>query len=349
MIKILIAEDSPVTLEYVKHILASAGDFEVVSTAKDGEKAVAFAQTTGPDVILMDINMPRMDGFEATRRIMETKPVPIVIFSASWNPEDVEKTFKAMEAGALTVLEKPAGPGSPDAEHMIRELLQTLRLMSEVPVVRRWNRQREKPASPGLPSLKEEVEVSDGTEIVAIGSSTGGPSVLNAILSMLPKDFSAPILIVQHISEGFQTGLAEWLEKSCYFSVCVARHNNPLEPGHVYMSPDKLHMGVTKEGRIALSDAPPENYVRPSVSYLFRSVAREFGRKAAGVLLTGMGKDGANELKLIKESGGVTIVQDKESSVVHGMAGEAIKLDAAKYVLTPEKIAAMLASTVSKK
>lgn len=345
MIRVLIAEDSPTTVEYVKHILGSAGDFEVVAVAPDGEQAVALAAREKPDVILMDINMPRMNGFEATRAIMETKPAPIVIFSASWDPEDVDKTFSAMEAGALAVLQKPPGPGSPDADPKIRELVQSLRLMSEVPVVRRFARRREKEAARGLrPAARQGARQGAAApclgvvELIAIGASTGGPPALHKVLSPLPRDFPVPILVVQHISEGFLAGLASWLDQSCDLRVCVAGHRDPLEPSHVYMAPDKLHLGVASQGAIALSDAPPENNVRPSASHLFRSVAREYGKMAAGVLLTGMGKDGARELGLIKDSGGVTIAQDEESSVVHGMPGEAIKLGNAALVLPPAEI-----------
>ncbi|MFH1742853.1 MAG: CheB methylesterase domain-containing protein, partial [bacterium] len=144
------------------------------------------------------------------------------------------------------------------------------------------------------------------------------------------------------ISQGFLEGLAGWLDKSCDLAVCVAKHSERAEAGHVYLAPDKLHMGVTRDGRIALSDTPPEHSVRPSVSYLFRSVAREFGKKAVGVLLTGMGKDGSDELKLIKDNGGITIAQDEASSIVHGMPGEAIKIGAAVHVLAPEMIAQTL-------
>lgn len=349
MIRVLIAEDSPVAMEYLKHILVSSGSFEVVATARDGERAVKLAEATNPDVILMDINMPRMDGFEATRRIMEAQPTPIVIVSASWDPRDVNKTFQAMEVGAVAALEKPPGPGHPNAERLIREILQTVRLMSEVPVVRRWARRREKEAPRERRLLKEVGAISDGIELVAMGTSTGGPPVIRTILSDLPKGFSAPILIVQHIAEGFLAGFAEWVDRSCDLSVGLGRHGQALEPGHVYLAPDKLHMGVTREGRIALNDGPPENNLCPSVSYLFRSVAREFEEKAAGVLLTGMGEDGAQELKLIRDCGGVTIVQDRESSAVHGMPGEAERLGAATHVLPPDMIAQVLKSITKKR
>ena len=258
MIKVTIVEDSPTTAEYVKFVIEAAGGFEVISVATDGEMAVSQVRYRKPDVILMDINMPRMNGFEATRAIMETNPVPIVIFSASWDPEDVEKTFQAMEAGALAVLEKPPGAGSPGADTMTRELVQTLRLMSEIPVVRR--RPHSKDQSVGVESPDRIIIESAGaTELVAIGASTGGPPVLHKILSKLPGNFAVPILIVQHIAAGFLPGLAGWLDNSCALTVQAARHRDPLEAGHVYLAPDKLHMGVAGRGAIALNDTAPEH------------------------------------------------------------------------------------------
>jgi two-component system chemotaxis response regulator CheB len=167
-------------------------------------------------------------------------------------------------------------------------------------------------------------------------------------LTGLPKDFSIPVLIVQHIAAGFVQGFADWLAQSAGFSTHVASAGEDLRPGHVYIAPDGYHMGVRSACRIVLSQDEPENGLRPSISYLFRSVAQVFGPNAVGILLTGMGKDGAEELRLLKEKGAVTIVQDKDSSVVHGMPGEAIKLDAARQVLPPERIATTLASLAKK-
>ncbi len=342
MIKVLIVEDSRLFREYLTHIIESAGGFSIVGIAENGEEAVALARKRNPDVILMDVHMPRMDGFEATRRIMESRPKPIVVISASWNPDDVEKTFMALQAGALAVLEKPRGPGMPGTDLMIRELVDTTRLMSEVPVVRRFTRpSRTRAISEARPPT-EVREVSEPIGVVAIGASTGGPPAVQQILSELPQDFQAPIMIVQHICEGFLPGLAEWLRKSTSLPVELGKHEELLRPGSVYVAPDRLQMGVTDRGRIALCDTAPENGVIPSASYLFRSAAGVFGKRAVGVLLTGMGKDGAEELKLIKDNGGVTIAQDKETSVVFGMPGEAVRLAATTHVLPVGEIAKKL-------
>jgi two-component system chemotaxis response regulator CheB len=179
-------------------------------------------------------------------------------------------------------------------------------------------------------------------KVVAIGASTGGPPVLQTIFSMLPPDFRVPIMVVQHIAAGFLQGMIDWLSQTSGRPIKTAGPGESLAPGYIYFPPEGFHMGLGRDGRITLGSEQPENGMRPSVSYLFRSVAGAMPRSAAGVLLTGMGKDGAMELKLIRDGGGITIAQDEESSVVHGMPGEAIKEGGAVYVLPPDRIAAML-------
>jgi two-component system chemotaxis response regulator CheB len=180
--------------------------------------------------------------------------------------------------------------------------------------------------------------------VVALGASTGGPPVLQTILSGLPRDYPAPVLIVQHMAAGFVQGFAEWLAQSSALPVQLAAQGETILPGHVYVAPDEFQMKVERGGRIALSKDAPEGGLRPAVSYLFRSLVEAYGGEAVAVLLTGMGRDGAEEMKLLRDSGAITIAQDKESCVVHGMPGEAIKLDAAQLILPPEKIAPLLAS-----
>lgn len=180
--------------------------------------------------------------------------------------------------------------------------------------------------------------------IVAIGASTGGPPVLQAILAGLPKNFPAPVLIVQHIAAGFTRGFVEWLGQSSNLPVHVPAHGERVLPGQAYVAPDGLHMAVDPDSRVRLRTDEPENGLRPSVACLFRSVAKAYGQSAVGVLLTGMGKDGALELKLMKDQGAVTIAQDRETAIVHGMPGEAIKLGGATYVLPPEQIRLALTS-----
>lgn len=340
-IKVLIVEDSPVAQEFLTYILTSDPEMQIVGVANNGEEALTLVAREKPDVITMDIHMPVMDGFEATRRIMETHPTSIVIVSGSTSAAELSSTFRAIEAGALAVVLRPPGLDHEEFESASKELIQTVKLMSEIKVVKRIaaREKKWKPSTgPGLPAPKAEMEI----RVAAIGASTGGPAILLQILSVLPKDLSYPILIVQHIANGFISGFIEWLGSTSQFPVSIAVHGQDLIPGHAYVAPDGFHMGVKDGPRVVLSDHAPENGLRPSVAYLFRTVAQVFGPQSMGILLTGMGKDGADALKTMKERGAITVAQDEESSVVYGMPGEAVRLGAATHVLSPEGIAAML-------
>jgi two-component system chemotaxis response regulator CheB len=348
LIKVLIVDDSLVVREFLQHLLTSDPDIQVVGMAGDGDEAVQLVHRMKPDVVTMDIHMPKMDGYQAIRKIMETHPVPVIIVSSSWDPQEVGNSFRAMEAGAVAALVKPQGPGHPDHANAAKELIQTVKLMSEVKMVRRWVRPSRDPATPAFqPPLAIRPKPSE-FDILVLGASTGGPPVLQTILFRLPKDLPVPIVIVQHIAQGFVQGLLEWLNQTTGFPMHLASHGERLLPGHVYFAPDGHHIGVEADGQAMLSIDPPENGLRPSVSFLFRSVARNFGSKAIGVLLTGMGKDGAEELRLMRNRGAITFAQDQASSVVHGMPGEAVKLDAAVHVLSPEGIAESLRNLIGK-
>lgn len=339
IIKVLVVEDSPTVRELLVGLLNSDSSLHVVGAVADGDEALSAVMRHRPDVVTMDVHMPRMNGLVATRQIMETAPVPIVIITGSAEPESVAVTFDAMEAGALTVLQRPLGHGHPSHAAMARELIQTIKLMSEVKVVRRWPMNRHRAAARPASAAGREQGVP---RIVAIGASTGGPPALHRIISGLPREFPLPIVVVQHMASGFIEGFVDWLRGTCSIAVSVGVNGGILAPGHVYVAPDERHMTIERGGRISLNREPPENGLRPSVSSLFRSVAESYGGDAIAGLLTGMGRDGAEELRLLKQAGAVTFVQDKDSSVVHGMPGEAIKLDAAMFILPPEKMAAML-------
>lgn len=343
MTRVLIVEDSPVARELLTHILSSDADIQIIGSAANGREAVEFVSFNKPDLIAMDIHMPVLDGFEATRTIMETHPVPIVIVTGSSDMRDLETSFRAIAAGALTVLQKPRGIGHPDYMKDAGKLITTVKLMAEIKVVRRWPQPAgEKRSLPRGEAACDIAPRHDSVKIVAIGASAGGPPVIEKILSGLPRDFSVPVLIVQHMAEGFIEGFAEWLGQTSSLPVHVPLHGTMTRPGHVYIAPDGKQMNLDATGRISCTSDGPENGLRPSVSYLFRSVAKEFGTNAVGVLLTGMGKDGAVEMKLMKEKGAVTIAQDAETSAVYGMPGEAVRLEGAKYVLPADQIAMAL-------
>jgi len=346
MIRVLVVEDSPVVREFLVHVLSSDPAIQVIGTACNGEEALEAAGQAKPDLITMDIHMPKMGGLEATRRIMETQPIPIVIVSGSSNAREVATTFHAMEAGAVAFVERPKGIGHPEHEATAAELVTMVKLMAEVKVIRRWSRlRRETLATPVRPPADGRVYAPpEELALVAMGASTGGPLVLQSILAALPADYPVPVLIVQHMAMGFIGGFVEWLAPTAALPIQVATQGQRILAGHAYVAPDGLQMKVERAGVLSLTNDEPENGHRPSVGCLFRSVARAYGPQAAGVLLTGMGKDGAEGLKEMRDRGAVTIAQDADSSVVHGMPGEAIRLEAATYVLPPSRIAAALAS-----
>jgi two-component system chemotaxis response regulator CheB len=219
--------------------------------------------------------------------------------------------------------------------------------MSEVKVVRRWARARLVGAPTPVVHSVRVSHATAGIKFIGIGASTGGPQVLQEILAGLPNTFPVPILIVQHIAHGFRPGLAEWLSQTTGFPIHLGAHGASPLPGHVYLAPDDFHMGISVSGRILLTDEGPEDGLRPAVAHLFRSLADVIGPAAVGVLLTGMGKDGAAELRLMKDKGAITIAQDRGSSVVNGMPGEAIRLGGATHVLPAGKIADGLIALVN--
>lgn len=338
-IRVLIVDDSASVRMVLERIFSDDPGFEVAGLACDGEEAIEAVKRLSPDVVTMDICMPLMNGLDATRRIMETHPTPIVILSGNLDPDEVVSSFKAMEAGALIALPKPQWSAPSGHESDVASLVRTVRLMSEIKVVKRWPRYK-RPPLPDLPVVVGQAPAAP--RVVAIGASTGGPPVINTILSGLPPEFPLPVLIVQHMSPGFIRGFAEWLGLSSRLPVHVASHGERLLPGHVYVAPEGVQMEVTADGRVTLNRNASVNGQCPSVSALFRSVADEYGRNAVGILLTGMGDDGVRELGLMKSKGAVTIAQDRKSCVVFGMPGEAVRLDAAMYVLPPDRIVAAL-------
>jgi two-component system chemotaxis response regulator CheB len=344
-IRVLIVEDSLVARELLVSILQSSPDLQVIATARNGIEAVRLAKELKPDVIAMDVYMPEMDGLEATRQIMAETPRPIVMVSASFNKNESKLSFDALHAGALSILEKPTIYDPPEIHNL---LIDQLRLMSEVKVVRHWDRARRRPGQ-ARPLAEAPIFTQNGKskiQLMVIASSTGGPGVLAKILSALPADFPIPILIVQHIMSGFAEGLATWLNQLVPFEVRLARHADEPKAGQVLIAPDNYHMLVNNKGFIRLDQSPPQDGLRPSANCLFNSVAEVYGATAIGLILTGMGNDGAEGLRALRERGAHTIVQDEASCVVFGMPAAAIELGAAEQVLSVDKIAAALMALV---
>jgi len=344
MIKVLIVDDSKIMQESIAYILKTDPEFEIVGYASNGKEAIELTQKYSPDVITMDWQMPIVNGYEATKEIMETNPTPIVVVTGSMAANDVSISFSLIEAGALVVLKKPHGLKHSSFENDSIELIQTLKLMSEIKLVRRIKNNKEndsKNRNEG-DSLKE-----NRYKLIVVGASTGGPIALQKLLTSLPSYISAPILIVQHISAGFVKGFVEWLMNSTNYPIHVACEGEEALAGHVYVAPDNYHMGIDSHLRIFLSDDAPENGLRPAVSYLFKSCANYLGNKTIAVLLSGMGKDGSEELKLLKDQGCLTYAQDEKSSVVHGMPGEAIKIGGACHIYPPEEIGKSIQKVLS--
>lgn len=351
MIRVLIVDDSPTAQQLLNQLLSQDSTIEVIGIAKDGKEALTMVSSHHPDVVTMDVVMPGIDGIETTRTLMENMPLPIIVVSSALNQKEVNLTFQALAAGALGVVEKPTSASlSSDSG---RRLLQLVKAMAEVKVVRRHpklslplrianGQAGGTTPAPILGALEKPRKT--GFRGIAIGASTGGPSILARILSELPGDFPLPILIVQHISQGFIQGMVDWLKDTIHLSVELAQQAAPLLPGHVYLAPDDRQFGLDAADRVTLSKDPPENDLRPSVSFLFRSVAKQWGAQSIGVLLSGMGSDGARELGAIHRQGGVTIAQNEESSAVFGMPGTAVALGAVDFLLGPEQIVTMLES-----
>ncbi|HAT72099.1 MAG TPA: chemotaxis response regulator protein-glutamate methylesterase [Elusimicrobia bacterium] len=344
MINVLIANDSPTAAEFLKRILSTDPEISVTDVARNGLEAANMAGRKRPDVIAMDIHMPGLDGFEATRRIMENTPVPIVIVAGSSSGDNEIMVFKAVQAGAVACVRAPSGFSSPEHAPEAAELVKTIKAMSEVKVIRRWHDLARRPAA-AVPAPGQLPKLQPGMiQLVAMGASTGGPQVLQSILSRLPAGLSAPVVVVQHMSPGFIKSFARWLDGSTPLKVTIAAHGETALPGHVYVAPDGRHIAVRAGAEIQLTDDEPENGMRPSVSRLFRSLAGNLGEHSAGILLTGMGEDGAMELKNMRDAGAVTIAQDSESSLIYGMPGAAVKAGAAAYVLSPAGIAAAISA-----
>jgi two-component system, chemotaxis family, protein-glutamate methylesterase/glutaminase len=330
MPRVLVVDDSASSRRLLTHILASDPDITVAGEATNGAEAVRMTARLAPDLVTMDVQMPVMDGFEATRRIMRETPTPIVMISAV-QPDEVAWSFKALEAGALTVLAKPAGPKSPQFESQSGAIVRTVKELSMVRVVTRRVPTLRLPAAAATPARPggSRPEVS----VVAIGASTGGPAALAAIVSKLAPGFPVPVLVVQHIGGGFDRGLVDWLNGVARVRVTMAMQGKQLAPATVYVAPHDRHLGVSRSGRILLSDGPPIGGHRPSATHLFRSVAAAYGPNAVGVILTGIGADGCEGLQTLRQAGGTVLAQDRESSVVYGMPGAVVDAGIADRVL----------------
>jgi two-component system chemotaxis response regulator CheB len=346
MIRVLVVDDSPTARGLLVKILESDPEIQIIGQAADGLEAVALAQRFRPDLVTMDIHMPRLDGLEATKEIMITAPTPIVIVTASTRAGEVAKSMDLLALGALDVLVKPVGPAAPGFADDAQHLLDVVKTMSQVKVVRHWRAIPPMPARSGAARRAWPRRGAPKVRVVAIAASTGGPAALHELLANLPGDLPVSVLVVQHIAHGFTAGLAAWMNLGTDLRVKVAEDGEPLAPGTVYVAPEDHHLDVSARGKVALSTAPPVGGFRPSGTFLFEAAARAFGASAVAVILTGMGDDGVAGLRAVRQAGARIIAQDQASSAVFGMPGAAVAAGLVDEVLPPDAIAARLAALV---
>lgn len=343
-IRVLVAEDSTTVRRLLVALFASDPAFEVVGEVTNGADAVAEAVALRPDLITMDVQMPLMDGLDATKAIMREAPTPILIVSAAASRADAGLSFSAMQAGALMVVPKPEPPAHPDFEAQRAQFLGMARAMAGVKVVRRW---QPGGVRPSRATLRPTGRRGARPQCLALAASTGGPAALRRILDDLPRDLPVPVLVVQHMARGFMDGLAAWLGASVALRVVVPRDGDAPVPGTVYLAPDDRHLALSDDGRVALLDTAAVGGFRPAADVLFDAVARVHGASAVAAILTGMGRDGVDGLAALHAAGGRVLAQDEATSVVYGMAQEAVRAGVVDEILPLPRLGHRLAELVA--
>ena len=350
-IRVLVVEDSMTVRKYLIDVLRAAPGIDVVGEAQDGSHAIELCERLRPDVITLDMMLPVMSGLAATEYIMAHFPTPILVVSSSTNRGELFKTYEALAAGAVDVLDKPKADQNVD--EWAKRLISSVRLIAKIKVITHPRAKLRLPVSAAAPrhdgeargEVVRSIDVAAGDcEVVAIGASTGGPAALVAILRSLPADFPLPILLVLHINSTFAVSFADWLDGQSEIRVAYAKGGEPLASvrGRVTMAPPDYHLTVER-GALRLTTGPERNFSRPSVDVLFESLAREHGKRTLACLLTGMGRDGAAGLLRVRQAGGLTLAQDEQTSVVFGMPGEAVRLKAAQRIMPVHGIGPLLA------
>lgn len=332
----MIVEDSRVVRALLEHVIESDGRFEIVASVESAEDGLARLERVRPDVISLDIRLPGMSGFEFTRRVMAERPTPIVVVSASVEKEELNIAMNALRAGAVVVLEKPVSPTSEAYEALAGRVCEQLALMSDLRVIRQRSARRREEAVGDRPVPAR--PPAGGYRALGIVASTGGPNALVEVLRGLGGDFPLPVLVVQHITAAFLTGFVTWLDRMVPMPVVEARHGEPCRGGVAHVAVPDRHLEV-RSGRLQLVDGEAGDYQPPSGTVLLRSLAREYGRRAAGIVLTGMGRDGAAGLKAIRDAGGLALAEHESTCVIYGMPAAARDLGAAQEFLPLPEIA----------
>jgi two-component system, chemotaxis family, protein-glutamate methylesterase/glutaminase len=339
MTSVLIVDDDMEMRAVLRRVLKRDGGFDVAGEAGSLRQALRLVQSVSPDVVLVRCGRHDLNAVEVTAEIMTVKARPVVVVTDPRDTKASECAFRAMSAGAVAATSCPGESTSPGE---VAAFLQTVRSMAEVRVVRRRPARSAPDRRPAPAPSKGALAARRRLDLIVIGASTGGPQALQNLLSALPRPLTLPVLVVQHITPDFQDGFAHWLGEATGLHTVLAGDGDSLRPGHVLIAPHPYQMGMDADRRVVLRRDPPEHGVRPSVSYLFRALLELAPRHTAAVLLTGMGRDGAEELLQLRERGAFTIAQDADSSVVHGMPGMAIRLGAADQILPPDEAGQLL-------
>jgi two-component system chemotaxis response regulator CheB len=338
-VRVMVVEDSLVVRQLLVHIIASDPRLVVAAAVSSAEEALQQIGRIQPDVVSMDIRLPGMDGLEATRRIMSEHPTPIVVIADSIQDSSLKISMNALRAGALTVVEKPVGLSSEGYAAIASTICTQLYIMSQVPVVRQRSFAPWRETGAASPLKREPEWNAARPGIMGIAASTGGPPALAKVLGGLPKDFPLPILLVQHMGAPFMEGFASWLNGLVPLDVRLAQDQEIPAPGRVYVAPGDRHLLLSSTGTLKLSAEPPVGNQRPSATLLFQSMARTVGRRGLGVILTGMGEDGAQGLLEMRRAGAYAVAEDESTAVVYGMPAAAARLGGVNVSLPLDLIA----------
>ncbi|MCB2204175.1 chemotaxis response regulator protein-glutamate methylesterase [bacterium] len=338
MTRVFVIAKDAVLAELASRVLGQQSEIEVVKVVLFGEEVMRQLHRVKVDIIAVDGELNPDEMTDLTRLIMNTDPQPIVILARSNRAPAIRSAVDATDTGALGVLEIPTDRDNGAFASMSAELARNLRLMSEIKVIRRWDSSRFEALQRIFHPEAEEDSPQYNIKLVAIGASAGGTKALQSIFQQLPEDFPVPVLVVQHLARGYVGGLARWLADQCPMKFVIAEEGMSLRAGTVYLASDDKHLTVGPDHRILLSDEESVNGFKPSIARLFSSVHDTFGADCAAVLLSGMGNDGAAEMRRLLDVGACTIAQDKETSLIHGIPGEAIKLSAARFILPLQEI-----------